>query len=182
MSSRDRSDSLVKDLALLFVKYRLRDWLPLLAELRRGQHAALADAIETLTRQVPPTRRKPGKRPARKIGQGSRKSEPGLSPVLRPLYEALKDRSLLAVASDLRAIYVDLRIKQTLPPRRSAAIQLLIQHLDTLPEGQRRDAIQLILARKPVAPDSFSEDYHRWFELIRKSRNLGDPATLAKPD
>jgi hypothetical protein len=171
MTGRTKSDALIRDIAHLFVKYKLRDWEPILCLLRDGGAAQtqIASTIDTLLKSARPSRsRQSSKTP----GAGLRFSDARAS-ILETLLRALRDRALLVQARDLREAYLQSGGKSALPKDRMAAVKVLLRHLDRLPNDAFADALEKIQARGSVSDANLADEYARWFNLIHSKSNLG---------
>lgn len=157
----------------MFVKYSLRDWKPLIDEMRVNSpgYQALAEAIELLLTKP---QRRVVKRKAKTAAKAKQPRLPLVSgaraELLDPLLRALNERRLAPAANDLRAIYINVGLKDKFPATRSVAIELLIKHMDKLPEEAFRSAIADIGRYKREGEDSLGDEYQRWFEMIFKAQ------------
>lgn len=173
MSVRNRSESLVKELAALFVKYSLRDWQPVIDELLESgsRNSKIARAIEELGSVRPKVKRDVVKR-AKKISPAL-KLRPTHKAILKPLWQALLDRKVLGTARDLRSFHLAAGVKAAFPASRQKAIELLIHHLNQLSEPDFQATMALLGRHRSLDERGFNEDYRRWFEIIFKGEEPG---------
>jgi hypothetical protein len=85
---------------------------------------------------------------------------------LRAMEDALKDRSLLPTAAEIRKVYLDTGGKSELPKTRKAAINHLLHHFNGLSDSSFKSAFDALKAHGPVL--DATGDYQRWFQLIRR--------------
>lgn len=165
----NKTERLIKDLAILFVKYSVSDWKPILSVMSAGgAHSALVRAIE---RQLETTSKARVKRPKPKAQKrDARQTEivsgPETSPQLRTFEEALIAKRALPTARDLRMGAELLGIKEDLPADRRRGITKIIAHLTPL----GHEALTTALARVAEAHIGSQHDrgaeYARWAALI----------------
>jgi hypothetical protein len=173
VTARNRSETLVKELASLFVKYNLRDWQPVIDELLEGgpRNSKIAHAIEELGSVRPKAKRGAGKRA--KAVSPALKLRPTHKAILKPLWQALLDRKVLGTARDLRSFHLAAGVKAAFPASRQRAIELLIHHLNQLSEPDFQATMTLLSRHRSSDESGFSEDYRRWFEIIFKGEEPG---------
>jgi hypothetical protein len=169
-----KTDALVKDLAALFIKYRLSDWQPIVDMLRSGsaQSHELANEVRRLCETAA---RSHAPKSARRKGASAREADflshvaPERRLILGELKGALTTKQLLPRAGDLRAIYLGAGGKMVLPPRREAAIRVFVAHISQLPDGKFTSVLNEIAGVRPPSA-SHLDDYSRWFDMIYSSK------------
>ena len=185
MTTRDRSDLLVRDIAQLFVKYPAAEWRLLVEQLNRGgeAQARIAAAIQTLVVEAGQAKANRPRRSAKrsivkrsasraatgKLARGSVESmstySAERSEMLTALEHLLIERGALRTASDLREIFLKTGGKGDLPKSRTRAILALMRHLDSVTPAAFNQAIDAI--REEGSGESSGDAYARWFNLIR---------------
>jgi hypothetical protein len=173
---RRKTQLLIREIARLFVDYRIDDWLPLLSELKRGGSTQkdIATAIEEIFASVPATRKSASD--AKRPKQGSRRQtrqaikrvevSEGNRSVLEPLRDSLIGKEIAPSAPALQDVYVRVGIKGRMPSARGAAIENLIGHLDQLSQEQLAASLDAIRDLRLPKRGSAEEDYKRWFAII----------------
>jgi hypothetical protein len=175
-----KTEALIRDVAALFVKYRLSDWTPLLDELeRRGGSAALAAAIRRHAGSAQPAA--PAKRGA-KGGAAKRRATRPKAPQLQPrfvgphaetvdrLREALVAKRSLPSVSSLRSVNAALGIKAAGSNRREVLIAILTDHLNKLDADAFEKALRTLAREEERDRPETVADYDRWFHLITAGR------------
>lgn len=173
-----KSDALLRDLAALFVKYRLGDWAPLLGTLSDPQSAErLAESIRQAAAVADETRAT-SQLAKRKSRGGKRvtsreKNEPPAPRFSGPHADAidrlrveLVERKLLANMVGLRNYWVALGIKADVPKRREAAIAALTEHLDGLDAPAFETALSRLVREQQCESPGDQLHFQRWFDLI----------------
>lgn len=178
-----KTEALVRDLAALFVKYRLSDWAPVLNEIeRRGGSTGLAEAIRRHAQDAKPaTARKPTAKPktvkretpklkaAAQLELEPRFTGPNASTV-EQLRQALVSKTSLPSLPDLKAVHAALGIKSAGSSRRETLIAILTEHLDGLNDTGFEKALRAVASiEERRAPEGIA-DYDRWFQLITAGR------------
>ena len=180
-----KTQALIRDLAALVVKYSLQDWAPVITELeRRGGSPALTKAVTDLVGSSKPRSIK--KVPTRSIKtprKALQKTPAPLGPlfafplseerrsILAPMMEAIRTRNLYPTAVTLKAAFYESGIKDSYPPRRELAAEMLVRHLDSLTPERFDTVLREIAPHKKVSAVVVGEGgaYERWFGLITKS-------------
>lgn len=167
-----KTDALVRDLAKLFTRYSLADWQPIIEGLRSSAatQEQIAAAIETLASSAKSSVS------TKSLRQAPRKL--ALDPhfldhlplqrrgALEDLGAALLTKRVLPRAPDLRATYVMVGGKGSLPKERERAIATLITLLAEVTEPRFSDALQLIWRESQLPETGLKHDYARWFNII----------------
>lgn len=170
-----KTSLLVRDIARLFVKYRIEEWSPILEQLRVGSviQKEISEAVELLVLETKKAKvvRKP--RPKRKAVPKKALSEPYVfSPkrkhALEPLRSALLQKTLLPTVENMREAYRRLGLKARTPSDRAAAVEGLLQFLDSLPESRWRESVALMNEPGLSLQADPKEDYRRWFDVITR--------------
>lgn len=178
-----KTEALIRDLASLFVKYRLSDWAPVLDELeRRGGSAGISEAIQRHAdeaKPVAPARLRAKKKPAvkRRVAQ-PKVDQLELQPrfkgpnaeTVEKLRDALISKRVLPSLPNLKAVQAVLGIKVTGSNRREALIAILTQYLDGLGGPAFQKALQAIARYEERNAPGAEADYDRWFQLIIAGR------------
>ncbi|TAJ72115.1 MAG: hypothetical protein EPO51_08325 [Phenylobacterium sp.] len=167
----------MKDLAALFVRYRVEDWGPLIQELetRRGSRE-LADAIRSLAIVAEESRpaRAPSKRAPKKAKpkMASSTTDPKFTadraPILASLLEALRTKQALPKSNDLKAAYSAAGLKLPMPARRDDAVVAIVRQLNDMAPARFEDALRAIGDIKAALPGDSPDDYGRWIDIILK--------------
>ena len=167
-----RTPALIKDLAQLFVKYRLADWAPVIEELERGGRSSVARAVEhivVLAQAKTPRRRTS---PARKKRTSAPSAVPELrsdrAAVLTRINDELTARSLLPAIGELRSAILALGLKRQTAATRPEAIRAIVEHLNSV-EDARFEAALATLVRK-ANENQQGDEYRRWFTIIESGR------------
>lgn len=169
-----KTQALIKEVASLFAKYSLADWLPLIEELEKGERGQLAVTVRELasTPRVSARPKGKAKKPATKKAAKPVVRAPAATTFsaertkfLEPLLRALKGRVVAPTAHDMRELYLAIGIKDAYPQRRDAAAEAITRQLDRMPDEQFRKILSDIVG--PEDEDDHRGDaYSRWFNLI----------------
>ncbi|WP_242121933.1 hypothetical protein [Sphingomonas lacusdianchii] len=175
-----KSEALIRDLAALFVKYRLSDWKPLLAELeQRGGSAALAKAISqhaarastpakrVKTKAVPP--RSAAAKPV-ELDLEPRFTGPHAA-TIDELRDAMVSKRSFPLMPDLKAAITALGIKGPLNGRRDVLVMTLTEHLDRLEPAAFEAALRNLARQEERSQPDTVPAYDRWFDLITAGRS-----------
>jgi hypothetical protein len=180
---RRGTETLIRDLAALFVKYRPADWVPLVEELERGSPAQrkIAEAIDELaTRSAAARASSKGRsvRPARK--KKPQTASLSFSPDVLHLRTMLLDRKVAPGMGSIRNLARAVGLKEELPTGREAAVDRLLVALNDQPEKSSKLREWVSLSR--VGNVNHEENYMRWFSLILgeepKSDNQETPSEI----
>lgn len=168
---------LIREIARLFVEYKLDDWTIILDHLKSGgimQHE-IATAIESLIFEATVSKKKAGRKSSvlqRRSASKIRKLEHEVSPerldVLGPVKLAMTKKQMLPTMRNVREVYHQLGIKAAVPADRSRAIEDIIKHLDAVPEDRFEEALAIVTAPGLSSGANLGDDYRRWFEVITK--------------
>lgn len=176
---------LIKDLASLFVKYKLSDWEPLLRELRGGSavHDELARAIEK-TLATASSSPKPRAKAKESLKRSSRYQVSSTrSRILGPLQEGLQSRRVLPSINALREAARQVGAKPSDTTKRNELISELIMHLDQVPNERLWSLMQVITKFKPSSRENLEEDYFRWCSVILgRGKATSSPFQKSKSD
>jgi hypothetical protein len=189
-----KTEALIRDVAALFVKYRIADWQPLIAELEmRGGSPALANAIRLLAEKTPspaPVRGRPkAKSTATKSSSKasatkavvSKPAELELEPrfsgphadTIDELRDALIAKRSFPAMSNLKAASTALGLKGTGTSRRDVLVTMLTEHLDKLDEEAFERALRTLAREEERSQTGSVPTYDRWFDLITAGRRTG---------
>lgn len=165
-----KTDRLVKELALLFVKYPLSEWQPIMEELRgTSRHSDIADGIERHLLSVAQKKRKQKGTGRMSKNRAAPKVTEGVGRGPRELIafqEALNSRRALPTPSDLRLAGELIGIKDDLPPDRRQSINRLMAHLSSLREEALMFALTRVAEAKGRTKQDQGAEYERWAALI----------------
>lgn len=167
-----KTDALVRDLAVLFVRYDLTAWQPIIDELHSGSsiQKRIAEAIEALAGaghiKAPRQARKRITNFEPAFWQQIPTNRQG---ALEDLGVALLAKRVLSKAADLRAAYLLAGGKGILPKDREQAVKVLIAMLAELSDTRFSDTLQNIWRDSQVTEADLKQEYSRWFNIIYKS-------------
>lgn len=181
MSSK--TEALVRDLASLFVKYRLSDWAPILDELEhRGGSDKLVDGIRRHAEDARSATAAPSGATRKLVGKTGRSgaAKPKMAPQLElgprftgphavtveQLCQALVSKRSLSTLRSLKAVYATLGVKSVGGSRREALIANLTKHLDQLDSVSFEKALRNVAREEERNAPGSVADYDRWFQLI----------------
>jgi len=176
VTTRSKSQALIRDIAQLFVTYSGKDWQPVLDQLSNGGEAQtkVAEAVESLIAAADAASRKAKSRPKSVKRTGLTKTRKAAavprrtnkSRLVDALEQAFRRREFPASAKDLREIYFKIGGKADLPKDRLGAMRELLDHLSNIPEDEFEAAMQVLNDQERETSD-LAEDYRRWFKLIQ---------------
>lgn len=164
----DKSQALIRDIARLFIKYKLSDWRIVIDALRDGgsEYDAIADAIANLTvkpRAYSKRKNRPG---AAQFFNELKKTDAQKAEMLIGLYERFNNKTLAPQLADLREFCIDLGVKESTPKRREDLVLFVLRHLETLSDDALRSSLEMI----PVRDRNYQDEYNKWFQMIYTSR------------
>lgn len=170
--TRPKTNQLVREIAVLFTKYGLNDWIPIISELRLGSpiQNSIAEAIEELAVKSPkPTsrNRKPAKR--KPITKKQTKFSLAHEAILESLQEALVGRRMLTTASSIKEAFYNLGIKTPTSNNRLESISILLIYLDSLTGERFESAVKEVYKISSAKGTKLGSEYERWFDVITKS-------------
>ncbi|UZK66285.1 hypothetical protein [Sphingomonas sp. M1-B02] len=189
-----KTEALIREVAALFVKYRMTDWQPLIAELEtRGGSPALANAIRLLAEKTPspaPARgRAKAKSTAAKLSSKARAKKAAISKpaeleleprfggphadTIGELRDALIAKRSFPAMSNLKAAGTALGLKGTGTSRRDVLVTMLTEHLDKLDEEAFERALRTLAREEQRSQTGSAPAYDRWFDLITAGRRSG---------
>lgn len=166
MKSSRKTDSLINDIARLFVTYSRTDWQPILDELGRGSEAQtrIAAAIDEIIGSVPAVKQKGLKKQQKKAPFKVQHAE--RAEAIAALGTKLRRGELLPNTSALKEAWSRTGAKSPLPKSRSAAISAILEQLDRLSAKQYDSLMAAMLKLSEAGPADLEGDYGRWFSMI----------------
>ena len=174
-----KTSLLIRDIARLFVEYRLEDWVSVLGQLRSGNvmQNEIAAAIDILILRAEESRKKVSKN--RRSASGKRRSSRAVinlgqniseerREILEPVRTAMIQKLLLPTMKSMRDIYHRLGIKRNVPANRAVAVDEVIRHLDGLSSSLLASSLEMVTDPDLSGAANLRDDYRRWFEVITK--------------
>lgn len=179
-----RTESLVKDVAQLFVTYPSSVWQPFVEELAKGSdmQKRISTAVSAILSEIPsgikqsPQARKRKASIRKTLAKKTSKPtplehepefefSPGRSTELSILRDDLALKRVLPRISDLRQLYLEVGGKDEFPKDRKKASQYLLVHLNGVSDEAFSLAIKAI--QESFNGGDAADAYARWFKLIR---------------
>ncbi len=178
----NKTESLIRDLATLFVKYRMVDWKPVISELEeRGGSPALAEAIRRQVERAYSTtaakkkaKSKAGPKRVVVVTPPELELEPRFSGpnalTIDELRDAMISKRSFPAMSDLKAANTALGIKGPSTSRRDVLVTTLTEYLDGLEPEAFEKALRILAREEERNQSGTIPAYDRWFDLITSGR------------